>query len=111
MTNRWLTRLVWVASTALVLWLASTPGNLLSQTAIVPSRAEGGGRLQMHSSQTAQGTQLIILDDSVRSLAVYQVDGGGNLQLRCVRALSGDLRMEEYNGSPPLPSEIRRAQP
>jgi hypothetical protein len=54
--------------------------------------------------------QIVILDSSNRSLAIYTVDAG-NVQLRSVRSLVYDLRMEEFNGAAPLPSELRRVQP
>ena len=65
----------------------------------------------MVSTAVAAGTQLVVLDDSIRSLAVYHVDAAGNLQLRSVRSLNWDFRMEEFNGAAPLPSELRRLQP
>jgi len=70
-----------------------------------------GGQLQMATIALQNGMQqIVILDSGQRSLAVYHVDNG-NLQLRCVRSLVFDLRMEEFNGSAPLPSEIRRVHP
>jgi len=69
------------------------------------------GQLQMATMTLQNGMQqVVILDSGQRSLAVYHVDNG-NLQLRSVRSLVYDLRMEEFNGAAPLPSEIRRVHP
>lgn len=83
----------------------------MSQSNSAPSNPNPAGNLQMMVAPGASGTnQVIILDPMQRSLAVYNVEGG-NLQLRSVRNLGWDLRMEEFNGLPPLPSELRRVQP
>lgn len=85
---------------------------LLSQTASPTINSSvANGQLQMVTSTLANGMQqIVILDSTQRTLAVYHVDSG-NLQLRSVRSLVWDLRMEEFNGAPPLPSELRRVQP
>ncbi len=82
-----------------------------SQAAPVQAGPVQAGHLQMMTATLANGVQqIVILDSSQKSLAVYQVEMG-NLQLRSVRSLVWDLRMEEFNGLPPLPSELRRVQP
>lgn len=104
---------------AVVLWGIGSTNALLSQNpgAQLPSvgqpsqNSNAGGSLQMVATMLPTGTQqIIVMDSAQRSLAVYHVDGG-NLQLRSVRSMVWDLRMEEFNGTPPLPSELRRVHP
>ena len=115
----WSRYVLWGIAGAVILWGIGYPSALLSQSPGVSTPNQGlpspnqtaGGQLQMVATMLPTGTQqIVVLDSSQRSLAVYHVDNG-NLQLRSVRSLVWDLRMEEFNGTPPLPSELRRVQP
>lgn len=72
-----------------------------------------GGSLQIVSTVLAGGTQQIVVTDTKSSvMAVYHIEpANGKLQLRSVRNLVWDLRLEEFNGQSPLPSELRAVQP
>ena len=112
----WMRRAAWVTLAAGLFWLVSSSGTLLSQGTLLNQGANVVGRpeslgLQMTATPLVTGTQLVVLDPGQRSLAVYQVDAAGNVALKCVRNLAFDLRMEEFNGLPPLPSELRRNKP
>ncbi len=103
-------RMLWIASAACLFWFVGAPRASLSQSPPASAQDDQSGRLQLTSMPLPNGTQqLVVLDPNARTLAVYHVEGG-NVQLRCVRNLAWDLRMEEFNGLPPLPSELRRAQ-
>jgi hypothetical protein len=112
MTVHWSRFASWAVVAFVAMWIVGAPSSLLSQGPGMPGNAPTiNGQLQMVTSTLPNGIQqIVILDSPNRSLAVYTVEGG-NLQLRCVRSLVYDLRMEEFNGAPPLPSELRRVQP
>ncbi len=112
----WMKRAAWVTGAAGFFWLVSSTGTLLSQGTVLNQGGSGvagleSAGLQMIATPLATGTQVVVLDPSQRCLAVYQVDAAGNVALKCVRNLAFDLRMEEFNGLPPLPSELRRNKP
>jgi hypothetical protein len=106
----WLKRVGWVFGPAVVLWFFLGVTSLFSQSgAQLPAPGPG---IQVVSNMSTNGMQqLVVLDQSQRSLAVYHIDGIGNVQLRSVRTLVWDLRMEEFNGQAPTPSELKRVQP
>lgn len=105
-------RLIWCLAAAGVMWFALGSSSLLSQSNNNSNPVHAAPSLQVVASSTVNGTQqLVVLDQNLRSLAVYQVDGVGNLHLRSVRTLVWDLRMEEFNGQSPTPSELKRIQP
>ncbi|MGC3970212.1 MAG: hypothetical protein QM775_23650 [Pirellulales bacterium] len=58
---------------------------------------------------TADNRQLItMIDPRTRVLAVYMIDGAtGEVSLKSVRAFQWDLQLAEFNGTSPLPREIR----
>jgi hypothetical protein len=52
--------------------------------------------------------QLAVIDPETRSLAVYHIDtSSGEISLKSVRNIHYDLRMSEFNGTSPLPREVR----
>ncbi|MBX3427499.1 MAG: hypothetical protein KF688_17605 [Pirellulales bacterium] len=54
-----------------------------------------------------QPTQLTLIDPARRVLAVYHITrDSGEIHLKSVRNIQGDLQLEEFNGVPPLPKEI-----
>ena len=83
-----------------------------------PSEVTEGPQNQGQSGITCQilpnpqGHYTAFVFDSVRGvLAVYLVDSGtGQINLKSVRQVSWDLRMEEFNTNQPSPSDIRDSQ-
>jgi hypothetical protein len=73
------------------------------------SAARGGGELITVATSAGDGRQqLTIVDPETRSLAVYHIDtASGEVSLKSVRNIQYDLRMIEFNGTSPLPGEIR----
>lgn len=68
-----------------------------------------GGELITSVNPTAENRQLItMIDPRTRVLAVYLIDGAtGEVSLKSVRAFQWDLQLAEFNGTSPLPREIR----
>ncbi len=109
----WIGRILFVGLTSVAVWLVTTdPQSQLRSQTISPVGQESGN-LQMISSMLPTGVQqLVVMDVPKRTMAVYHVDPAqGKIQLKSVRALSWDLRMEHFNGQPPLPSELQQVQP
>ncbi len=77
--------------------------------------AQGGNRqavaggLITHCDQLPDGRQqLTVLDPETRVVAIYHIDHTkGELALRSVRNIYWDLQMNHFNGTSPLPAEIR----
>ncbi|MEZ6137325.1 MAG: hypothetical protein R3C53_20750 [Pirellulaceae bacterium] len=114
----WMARIAFVCITAIAVWLVSSrQSELLSQPpTTLPSDAQTLGNsneLQVVSSMLPTGIQqLVLINTSDRTMAVYHVEPAqGKIQLRSVRNLVWDLRMEEFNGLSPLPSELRQVEP
>ena len=65
--------------------------------------------LVSHTQVLADGTQqLCVLDPRHRVMAVYHVEpANGGISLRSVRNIYWDLRINHFNGTTPLPEEIR----
>ena len=61
------------------------------------------------SSETTNGpSQVTLIDAKARTMCVYHVGlADGKITLRSVRNIHWDLEMLEFNGTKPLPQEIR----
>lgn len=61
------------------------------------------------TATVANNHQMVtIIDPKTRVLAVYMIDGTtGFVSLKSVRAFQWDLQLAEFNGTAPLPREIR----
>ena len=107
----WTGRIGLVLTGAGLVWLATGLTSLHSQTASSSPMATDDGGLQMVSTNLPTGTQqIVVMDPKQKTMAVYQIDQG-KIQLRSVRSLVYDLRLEVFNGQAPLPSELRKVQP
>ena len=51
--------------------------------------------------------QLVVIDPELHAMAVYHIDAAGEVVLKSVRNFHWDLQMEQFNGTSPLPREIR----
>jgi hypothetical protein len=71
----------------------------------------GGSAAGLITVATAVGDhrqQLIVVDPETRGLAVYHIENAsGEVSLKSVRNIHYDLRITEFNGTSPLPREIR----
>ena len=78
----------------------------------VASPGSSGGTIISHVVQTTENsTQVIVLDPVFKRLAVYTVNSSsGEIQLKSVRNLQADLKLQEYNSADPSPLEIHKMQ-
>lgn len=112
--NAWLAKIGFVLISAVAIWLmADSPATLHSQSTLGESNDELSGGLKVVSSMLPSGTQqIIVVEAGGRTMAVYHVEPTqGKIQLKSVRKLAWDLRMEQFNGQAPLPSELKLVQP
>lgn len=112
--NTWLAKIGFVLISAVAIWLlADSPTPLHSQSTLVESSDESSAGLKVVSSMLPNGTQqIIVVEAGGRTMAVYHVEPTqGKIQLKSVRKLTWDLRMEQFNGQAPLPSELKLVQP
>jgi hypothetical protein len=86
--------------------LFSKPTPVLAQTNThsLPDKS-----LITHTQVLGDGTQqLCVLDPRRQVVAVYHIDAAkGGIALRSVRNIYWDLRINHFNGTTPLPEEIR----
>lgn len=113
----WLGRVALTMLVGGMVWLLlNTPGMQRSH-GIVPNQAGPGSAdardVQVVSILLATGVQqIVVVDAKTRTMAVYHIEPAqGKIQLKSVRNLGWDLQMEQFNGQPPLPSELRQVQP
>ncbi len=68
-----------------------------------------GSELITSVSPAGENRQLVtMIDPRTRVMAVYLIDGvSGEVSLKSVRAFQWDLQLAEFNGTSPLPREIR----
>ena len=69
-----------------------------------------GGSLWISDSSLDNGHRLlVIVDQELRTAAVYHVDGGtGSLALKSSRDISWDLMVGDFNALPPKPADLKR---
>ena len=110
--NSWASRTCFVAVLASAIWLlADHPKPLHSQ---VPGVSPTLSTPQMMELQPGNDgvRRLVVFDGSSGALAIYHIDGqAGRLELRSVRNIRYDLKLEEFNATSPLPSELRKLNP
>ena len=91
--------------------MAQPPKQPVAQP-VLPSRlpVAAAGDLMAFSSETGNGpAQVTLIDVKSRVMCVYHVDRtSGQIELKSVRNFQWDLLVEEFNGVPPLPREIRK---
>jgi hypothetical protein len=67
-----------------------------------------GGLVTLSTPAGEHGQQITVIDPETRTMAVYHIDTvSGEIVLKSVRNLHFDLKMIEFNGTSPLPGEIR----
>ncbi len=73
----------------------------------------GGGNFQVVSTLLPTGyQQIVVVDTQAQTMAAYHIEPNqGKIQLKSVRRLAWDLKMEQFNAESPLPSELRAVQP
>jgi hypothetical protein len=70
--------------------------------------AAAGNLMAFSSNASDSINQLTIIDAEKRVVSVYHIEKStGRIELKGVRNVDSDLRIEEFNGVSPLPREIR----
>ena len=84
-----------------------------SQPSIPSQAGSAAGEMQVLSTLLPNGIQqLVVVDARSQALAVYHVEPTlGKIQLRSVRNVRMDLAVEDFNGTEPLPREMRLLKP
>jgi hypothetical protein len=74
-----------------------------------PSVYDPTGELIALPTQVDNGRQQItVIDPIKRVICVYHIDlPSGGITLKSVRNISGDLQIDDFNGTSPLPREVR----
>lgn len=77
------------------------------RSAAFPTTGETG-LLAVTTTVDAQHQQITVIDPGTRVLGVYHVDlSTGEVALKSVRNMHWDLQMMEFNGTSPMPDEVR----
>lgn len=66
------------------------------------------GRLIAFAESLVEGQrQVVVIDALEKVIGVYHVSQDGEIQLKSVRKIEWDLKIEEFNSVGPAPSEVR----
>jgi hypothetical protein len=87
----------------------STPAVWANRT-LEASTPQPASELMAFTSPAGEGRQmLVIVSPQQQVVSVYHVDvASGEIALRSVRNIQGDLAMDDFNGVRPTPGEIRQ---
>ena len=68
----------------------------------------GTGLLAFSTTLAEDRQQITIIDPATRVMSVYHIEPkSGEIVLRAVRNVTWDMQMTAFNGTSPLPQEIR----
>ena len=85
--------------------------NRASANQLVPPTAAPNGLITHVFQSPDRPTRVIVIDSAQRRMAVYFVSmDSGEIQLKSVRNLHGDLQLQEFNSGDPSPMELQRIQ-
>jgi len=93
--------------------IAAVVGSLLGHESAVsadrPSVYDPTGQLIALPAQVDNNRQQItVIDPIKRVICVYHIDlPSGGITLKSVRNIAGDLQIDDFNGTSPLPREVR----
>jgi hypothetical protein len=77
------------------------------RTASMPVTS-AGGLIALATAAGEQRQQVTVIDPATRVLGVYHIElATGEVTLKSVRNIHWDLQMMEFNGTSPLPGEVR----
>jgi hypothetical protein len=84
---------------------ALVPSVGLAERAASPS---AGGLIALTAAVGTERQQVTVIDPDTHVLGVYHIDlASGEVKLKSVRNIHWDLQMMEFNGTSPLPGEVR----
>jgi hypothetical protein len=96
---------------AAVVWTACGVGggnSAWAQREASPTLVGERELIAMTASAGENRQQIILIDPQTRVMGVYHVDAGsGTIEMKSVRNLTWDLNLLQYNGTSPLPEEVR----
>jgi hypothetical protein len=79
-----------------------------AQRTSVPATTSSAGLIALATDAGDGRQQITVIDPQTRVLGVYHVQlSNGEVTLKAVRNIHWDLQMIEYNGTSPLPQEVR----
>jgi hypothetical protein len=98
-----------VASLVIAMFVAAMVPSVGLAQRNEPSLAKGGaGLVALAMPAGEQRQQVTVIDPETRVLGVYHIDlNTGEIVLKSVRNIHWDLQMVEFNGTSPLPREVR----
>ena len=97
-----------VASLVSALLMAALAPNVGFAQRTAPSHVNSGGGVIALATAAGEHQQVTIIDPDTRALSVYHINlVTGGVELKSVRNIHWDLQMTEFNGTSPLPREIR----
>jgi hypothetical protein len=98
-----------VASLVVAALVAALLPNVSFAERAAPSSATGnGGLIALATPIGEQRQQVTVIDPEKRVLSVYHIElASGEVTLKSVRNIHWDLQMTEFNGTSPLPREVR----
>ena len=83
------------------------PGAVFAQRVPATPVSTSGQLVTLSTPLGENRQQLVVIDPVLQVMGVYHVDSAGEVALRSVRNFHWDLQMEQFNGTTPLPREIR----
>ena len=87
---------------------ALVPSVGFAQRTASPPATSAGGLIALATVVGEQRQQVTVIDPQTRVLGVYHIDlSTGEVTLKSVRNIHWDLQMMEFNGTSPLPAEVR----
>ena len=100
------------ASVLASLVFAAFVGALLPRVGLAQRTASSvnhaGGLIALATAAGEQYQQVTVIDPETRVLGVYHIElSTGEVTLKSVRNIHWDLQMTEFNGTSPLPDEVR----
>ena len=90
------------------LGMALAPGAALADRSAASPGGQSGGLITLTAPLADHAQQLTVIDPQMKVMSVYHIElSTGQIVLKSVRNIHWDLQMVEFNGTSPLPREIR----
>ena len=90
-------------------WLPSTAEQVAAQQTIGVTPAAPGSLIALSHTAAGNRQQVTIIDPTKRVMTVYHIEPEeGTIELKSVRKFEWDMEMVQYNGTSPLPADIRK---
>lgn len=77
---------------------------------LIPTGLAGNGLITHVQDVDGRPLRVIVIDPAARVMGVYDISREtGEIQLKSVRDMSGDLQMLEFNSGAPSPADIKNS--